>query len=228
MQKLWPLPQFTLTAQHVVRHVCTTKSQTTLLKSVDQKSEDNDFTLYDKPKPKPNRQVPIQHYQQHLSRLFSNQSPYLVSPTESNRYRDEVLVSINLNLPQDTHKNTILKTKLDTGAQGNILPTRLYRQMYPHNLNHHGSLRPGSLSPSDVILTAYGGSQIKHHGTVTIPCSYRGENARASFYVTDTPGPAIIGLPTSTDLKLLPLNFSIEENDPTPRKCTVSREQPLN
>ena len=33
-----------LTAQHVVRHVCTGKSQTTLLKSVDQKPEDKDFT----------------------------------------------------------------------------------------------------------------------------------------------------------------------------------------
>ena len=52
-------------------------------------------------------------------------------------------------------------------------------------------------------------------------------NARASFYATDTPGPAIIGLPTSTDLKLLTLNFCIEENDPTPRKSTVSKEQPI-
>ena len=150
-----------------------------------------------------------------------------VSLRETSRYRDEVFVSINLNLPQDTHKNTILKAKLDTGAQGNILPMRLYCQMYPHNLDDHGSLRPGSSSSADVILTAYCGAQIKHHGTVTIPCSYKGENARASFYVTDTPGPAIIGLPTSTDLKLLTLNFCIEENDPTPRNSTVSKEQPI-
>ena len=150
-----------------------------------------------------------------------------VSLRETSRYRDEVFVSISLNLPQDTHKNTILKAKLDTGAQGNILPMRLYCQMYPHNLDNHGILRPGSLSSADVILTAYGGAQIKHHGTVTIPCSYKGENARASFYVTDTPGSAIIGLPTSTDLKLLTLNFCIEENDPTPRNSTVSKEQPI-
>ena len=110
-----------------------------------------------------------------------------------------------------------------TGAQGNILPMRLYRQMYPHNLDDHRSLRP--VSSSDVILTAYGGSQIKHHATVTIPCSYKGEKARAFFYVTDTPGPAIIGLLTSTDLKLLTLNFSVEENDPAPRNNTVSKEQ---
>ena len=149
-----------------------------------------------------------------------------MSRAESNRYRDEVFVSINRNLPQGTHKNTVLKAKLDTGAQGNILPMRLYRQMYPHNLDDHGSLRPGSLSSSDVILTAYGGSQIKHHVTVNIHCSYKGEKARAfPGYVTDTPGPAIIGLLTSTDLKLLTLNFSVEENDPAPRNNTVSKEQ---
>ena len=104
---------------------------------------------------------------------------------------------------------------------------RLYRQMCLHNLDDHGSLRPGSLSSSDVTLTAYGGSQIKHHGTVTIPCSYKGEHARISSYVTDTPGPAIIGLPTSTVLKLVTLNFSIEENVPTPRNSTASKEQPI-
>ena len=159
--------------------------------------------------------------------VFESVTTAGVSRRESNRYRDEVFVSINLNLPQETQKNTILKAKLDTGAQGNILPMRLYRQMYPHTLDDHGSLRPGSLSSSDVILTAYGGSQIKHHVTVTIPCSYKGEKARASFYVTDNLGPAIIGLPTSTDLKLLTLNLSIEENDPTPRNSTVSKEQPI-
>ena len=98
--------------------------------------------------------------------------------------------------------------------------------MYPHNLDDHGNLRPGSLSPSDVTLTSYGGSRIKHHGTVTIPCSYKGESTRASFYVTDTPGPAIIGLPTSSDLKLLTVNFSIQKNVPAPRKDTASKEQP--
>ena len=157
--------------------------------------------------------------------VFESITIACVSRRESNRYRDEVFISINLSLPQGTHKNTILKAKLDTGAQRNILPMRLYRQMYPHNLDDHRSLRP--VSSSDVILTAYGGSQIKHHATVTIPCSYKGEKARAFFYVTDTPGPAIIGLLTSTDLKLLTLNFSVEENDPTSPNNTVSKEQPI-
>ena len=124
--------------------------------------------------------------------------------------RDEVFVSIQVSLPQSSNRKTMLKAKLDTGAQGNILPTRIYREMFPHQIDRDGKVKPNALSPSNVVLTAYGGSRIKHHGVVTIPCSYRGENSTASFYVTDTPGPAILGLPTSTDLKLLKFNCNIQ------------------
>lgn len=103
---------------------------------------------------------------------------------------------------------------------------RLYRQMYPNNVDERGNLKPGSLSPSDVTLSAYGGSQIKHRGAITIPCSYKGESTRALFYVTDIADPAIIGLPTSTNLKLLTFNFSIHKNVSTPRNDTVFKEQP--
>ena len=79
------------------------------------------------------------------------------------------------------------------------------------------NLKPGFLLPSDITLTSSGGSQIKHHGTITIPCSYKGEITRASFCVTDIPGPAIIDLQTSTDLMLIIFNFSYHENVTTPR-----------
>lgn len=124
--------------------------------------------------------------------------------------RDEVFVSIQVSLPQSSNRKTTLKAKLDTGAQGNILPTRIYREMFPHQIDRGGKVKPNALSPSNVVLTAYGGSRINHHGVVTIPCSYGGENSAASFFVTDTPGPAILGLPTSTDLNLLKFNCTIQ------------------
>ena len=34
--------------------------------------------------------------------------------------------------------------------------------MYPHNLDDHGDLKPGSLRPSHITLTAYGDSQIRY------------------------------------------------------------------
>ena len=108
--------------------------------------------------------------------------------------RDEVFVSIQVNLAQSVNRNTALRAKLDTGAQGNILPMRLYREMYRQHVDNNGKIKPNALLSSNVVLTAYGGSQIKHHGIVNIPCTYGKEGTLAPFYVTDTPGPAIIGL----------------------------------
>ena len=151
--------------------------------------------------------------------MFSNRSPYIVyiaylthgTPESS---RDEVFVSIQVNLAQSDNRNTTLKAKLDTGAQGNILPMRLYREMFPHQVDNNGKLKPKALLSSNVVLTAYGGSQIKHHGIVTIPCTYGKESTLTPFYVTDIPGPAIIGLPTSTALNLLQFNCAIQTQHP--------------
>ena len=73
-------------------------------------------------------------------------------------------------------------------------------------------LKPGSSLHSDITLTGHGGSQITHRGTIAITCSYKRESTRVSFYVTEIPGPAIIGLQSSTDLKLYICNFTIHEN----------------
>ena len=86
------------------------------------------------------------------------------------------------------------------------------------------NLKPGFLLPSDIALTSSGGSQIKHHGTITIPSSYKGEITRASFYVTDIAGPAIIDLQTSPDLILIIFNFLIMKT--LPRRATIRRNNP--
>ena len=86
--------------------------------------------------------------------------------------------------------------------------------MYPHQGDNNGKLKLNALLSSNVVLTAYGGSQIKHHGIVNIPCTYGKDGTLAPFYVTDIPGPAIIGLPTSTDLNLLQSNCAIQKQHP--------------
>ena len=111
-----------------------------------------------------------------------------------------MFVSVQVNLPQGGNRKITLTAKLDTGAQWNILPVRFYHEMYPHQVDSDGKLKPNALVPSNVVLIAYGGSQIKHHGIFTIPCTYGKERTFTPFYVTDIPGPAIVGLPTSPDL----------------------------
>jgi len=91
---------------------------------------------------------------------------------------------------------------------------RLYREMYPHQVDNNGKLKPSALLSSNVVLSAYGGSQIQHHGIVTIPCTYVKESTLTPFYVTDIPRPAIIDRPTSTDLNLLQFNYAIQTQHP--------------
>ncbi|KAL9977436.1 hypothetical protein ACROYT_G014839 [Oculina patagonica] len=97
-------------------------------------------------------------------------NPTYAGPTSS---PDEIFVSIQVSLPQSSYRKTTLKTKLDTGAEGNILPMRLYLEMFPLQLDRDGKVKPNALSPSYVVLTAYGCLQINHHCIVTIPCPYR-------------------------------------------------------
>ena len=123
--------------------------------------------------------------------------------------KDEIYVPISIDLKTGDKRPTYLKAKVDTGAQGNILPLRVFRNMYPQRLSSKGTPKTGTLTPSSVILTAYGGTRINQYGTCKIPCSFRGEKTEATFHVTDADGPAIIGLPTSLQLRLVTLNCHV-------------------
>lgn len=126
--------------------------------------------------------------------------------------RDEALVTLDLSLPHKTNPRIQLKGKLDTGAQANILPIRLYREMFPQNISSDGQPKHKALKASKTVLTAYGGSRINQFGTCEIECKHEGYTTKALFYVTDAPGRAIIGLPTALTLKLITLNCSVEQH----------------
>ncbi|XP_020903454.1 uncharacterized protein K02A2.6 [Exaiptasia diaphana] len=89
--------------------------------------------------------------------------------------------------------------------------------MYPQNIDANGKPKQGTLNQSKIILVAYGGSEIKHLGTVKIPCNFKDSKTVATFYITDTPGPAIIGLHTATELNLLRFNLELKQFSPRNR-----------
>ena len=123
-----------------------------------------------------------------------------------NDTRDEVFTSIGITLRR---KPATLKAKVDTGAQGNLLPLRIFRRMYPELLGADGFPKEGSTTPTHARLSAYNGSKIEQFGTINLQCNYEGNNADAKFYVTDSSGPAIFGLPLCRDLKLVVLNCEV-------------------
>ena len=107
-----------------------------------------------------------------------------------------------------THDIATLKGKVDTGAQGNVLPLRTYAAIYPDDLDKKGL--PRSTSFSRARLIAYNGTEIPQYGTIPLRCRYQDDEwLEVDFFVADTPGPVIIGFRMSEDLGIIQMNCAI-------------------
>ena len=131
--------------------------------------------------------------------------------TPRNPAEDEAFVTVGIDLHKLSNRPATLKAKLDTGAQGNILPLRLYRPMYPEYLTPDSFPKPEAVQQSPTVLTAYGGAKIKQHGKCAITCEFNGRRSEAIF-ITGADRPTIIGLPTSLELNLVALNCSLQKS----------------
>ena len=128
----------------------------------------------------------------------------------NNDGRDEIFATLDISLRNGAReREATLKVKVDTGAQGNILPVRTFKRMYHELLDESGVPSKQHLRHRPTILTAYNGAAMTHHGTIVIPCSYGKRQCDTEFYVIETPGPVVLGLPTSRDLNLIALNCAV-------------------
>ena len=82
-----------------------------------------------------------------------------VSSIEHNE-RQSIMAKLNAK-PPDVKKRVTLTVKADTGANGNVLPSRCLKQMYPDE-----NIRVAKLKKSNAILTAVNGTKLVHSGTV--------------------------------------------------------------
>ena len=103
--------------------------------------------------------------------------------------------------------------KLDTGAEGNVMPFSTWRK-----ISLRSRKRPdGSwteLKRSSVRMIAYGGSVIRQIGTSTLQVRHKGNEHSCVFYVTDSTGPALISLPSCCELGLVKLQYAIGYTTP--------------
>ena len=107
--------------------------------------------------------------------------------------------------------STNLKGKIDTGSQGNILPLRTFAKLFPKRLNK--AKEPTNITPCDTLLTAYNGTLIKQYGYITMPCTYKNQQASFRFYIADTTSAVIFGFDMCLQLGLLNLNYNIKQNN---------------
>ena len=105
-----------------------------------------------------------------------------------------------------------LRSKVDSGAEGNTLPLRMFRGMYPGHLTKDGVPKPQSVHNSSARLFAYNETPVMHFGSVRLPCRFNNSTwLYATFYIVESRGPAIIGCDTGLELKLLTLHTRINE-----------------
>ncbi|XP_071476746.1 uncharacterized protein [Diadema antillarum] len=125
--------------------------------------------------------------------------------------RDEIFATLNIHL-KDTPGNHTLKVKVDTGAQGNVLPLCHFRQVFPKLLDDKGYPLEYAVGQQHVKLFAYNETVIPQYGCVDLPCRYQdGKWFRNSFFIVDTRGPAILGLQSSVKMHPVQVNCELHQ-----------------
>ena len=116
----------------------------------------------------------------------------------------EAFVTLDINHKNIEAKMPRLHLKVDTGAGGNTLPLRTYKQMFK-NIPTSELTTP---EPT-MKLTSYSGNEIPCIGSIRLGI----KKAKASnfhhekFYIVDVNGPAILGLPSCQKLQIIQLNI---------------------
>ena len=137
----------------------------------------------------------------------------------SSRQCDEVYTVIKLPASASSKGTASVHVKIDTGSGGNILPLCLFQKLHPKQTSPDGL--PIGLDPVQTKLTAYNGSPIPLYRILHVPILWQPNTPGAQphmihsyWYVADTPGPALLGLPACEKLAV------VQEN------CTVKTTQP--
>ena len=145
--------------------------------------------------------------------------------------RNEAFVTLQVKLPSfpGTHN---FKLKVDTGAQANTMPLRVFQNMFPNYLTPDGYPNSDFLGNAESVrLYAYNNTPIKGYGQICILCKFQESCWRnTDFYIVDVKGPAVLGLTSSEQLKVVTLHCAIEEksNSRNSKPDQKSCIQPLN
>ena len=131
------------------------------------------------------------------------------SSTKASVDNEDIMVHVDVKIP-DCNRPAEMLCKVDTGAQGNVLPLRTFRKMFP-SLVSGTELKYGQIvvKRPHVRLYGYGGSEITQCGSVKLRIGYPKLNKQwheAEFFIVDTTGPIVLGKHGSIMLKIITVN----------------------
>ena len=94
--------------------------------------------------------------------------------------RTEIFTELQIRFSDRPGTHTL---KVDTCAEGNTLPLRTFRMMFPDKVDDIGQPILGSTKKELTIITAYNASSIVQHGSVYIQCAHKGKWTTPKFFV---------------------------------------------
>ena len=118
------------------------------------------------------------------------------------------MVPVDVQIP-GSRRPAELHCKVDTRAQGNVLPMRTYKKMFPNHVNNQGLPVKLVEQRPHVRLDAYNGTEIPQHGVIKLKIKYAhvsNQWLETEFYLAETTGPIILGKNTSIKLGIITVN----------------------
>ena len=146
---------------------------------------------------------------------------------------NEAYTTIQLPASASRKETASLHIKVDTRAGGNVLPLHVFWSLYPDQISPAGL--PTGLDHINTRLTAYNGSHIPLYGALWGPITWQPDcpaacphRVKSYWYVADTPGPTILGLPSSEKLAVVKMNCAITVRQPCTHPAPVSTTAATN
>ena len=148
---------------------------------------------------------------------------------------NEAYTTIQLPASASRKGTASLCVKVNIRAGGNVLPLHVFRCLYPDQISPAGL--PTGLDHVSTRLTTYNRSHIPLYGALHGPITWQPDcpgsqphRVKSYWYVADTHGPAILGLPSSEKLAVMKMNCAITVRQPgthpAPVPTTVSTTKP--
>ena len=103
-------------------------------------------------------------------------------------------------------KDAKVRMKIDTGAEVNVMPLRVFNQV-----NDRSKESILTLKSTSTKLTGYGGNKIPVCGVCLANCSFQGKILHTDFYVIETDSRSVLGLDSCKKLDLIQVMCAVHK-----------------
>ena len=105
--------------------------------------------------------------------------------------------------------NKKVKVKLDTGAEVNVMPMRVFKQIEDGHVK---------IERTKTKLCGYGGTNIPMEGKVKVMCEFRDAKQKSEFYVVKTDSKAVLSLQTCSELGMIQILNEVTSKEDNKKK----------